>query len=192
MFIPRVSLPSLIAGTAFGVLLAGGAAYATVQITGLDVVDGSLTGVDLADGSIRSADLQDGSVTTRDIRDDTIETDDLGPNSVTGDHVADFSLSNQDVGVLYAQVGADGSVGANSGGVKAYRMDKGVYSVDFDRNTRSCVAMATIGKAGIFYGPAEAGFATTRDEPDETVVGVETLDATRARRDSAFRVILVC
>lgn len=192
MFIPRISLPSLVAGAALGVALAGGAAYATVQITGIDVLDGSLTGVDLADGTIKSADLQDGSVTTRDIRDDTIETGDLGPNSVTGDHVADFSLSNQDVGVLYAQIGADGSVGANSGGVKAYRMDKGVYSVDFDRSTRSCIAMATFGKAGIYYGPAESGFATTRDEPDETRVGVETLDSLRVRRDSAFRIMLVC
>jgi hypothetical protein len=74
---------------------------------------------------------------------------DLRPNSVGASEVVNFGLSNQDVGVEFAQVNADGTLAHSSGGVTSSSSAPGVYEVDYGHNISNCAFVTTEGEAGI-------------------------------------------
>ena len=142
------------------------------DITGANIIDGSLNG-----------DLE--------IEDNTITTFDIATDAIDSDEVLDFGLSNQDVGVLFAQVNANGTIANSSGGVTGIRIGVGTYDIDFGRDISLCGFVSTQGEAGVGgaggaitgvtdrSGNAEAVFATTRD-------------AAGALIDTAFQLVVVC
>ena len=86
-----------------------------------------------------------------------IATDGVGAleiqnNSIDSGEIVDFGLSNQDVGVLFAEVSAAGVLDNSSGGgvtvTKVGAAGTGQYEVDFARNVVTCTAVATIGPSG--------------------------------------------
>jgi hypothetical protein len=152
------------------------------------VADGSLTGVDVADNSIASADVAPLHGDT-DIQDNTITTFDLADDSVDADEVLDFGLSNQDVGVLFAQVNADGTVANSSGGVTVVHLGAGMYEVDFGRNVTSAAFVVTQGDAGTGSPPgAILGVADRLSNAEAAFVAVR--DATNALVDRGFQIVV--
>lgn len=159
-------------------------------ITSGDVADGSLTGTDVADNSIESADVAplDGDL---DIIDNTITTFDIATDAIDSDEVVDFGLTNQDVGVLFAQIAADGTVDGSSGGVTVTVLGTGVKEVDFGRNISSCAFTATQGEAGV-GGAGGAILGVTDRAGNAEAVFVTTRDAANATTNTAFQLVVVC
>jgi hypothetical protein len=158
-------------------------------VTGAKVADGSLTGADVADDSIASADVAplNGDA---DIQDNTITTFDLADNSVDADEVLDFGLTNEDVGVLFAQVNADGTVANSSGGVTATRLGIGQFEVDFGRGISSAAFVATQGEAGS-GGALGAIMGVTDRSGNIEAAFVTVRDANNALVDRAFQLVVV-
>jgi hypothetical protein len=113
------------------------------------------------------------------------------PDTVTGANVQDFSLTNQDVGVEFAQINSDGTVFNSSGGVTTIKIGTGTYEVDFGHDISNCGFVMTQGEGpaggaggaitGVTdrSGNAEAVFATTRTNANVLA-------------DRAFQLIVVC
>jgi hypothetical protein len=178
--------------------------------------DGNVFTNDLADGAVSNSKLTDGAVTSAKVLDDNqaggglgaadLATDSVGPSEIQTDavgatevqndsidsgEIVDFGLSNQDIGVLFAQVNADGTVFNSSGGVTATHISAGTYDVDFGRNIASCAFVATQGEGSVGgaagaimgvtdrSGNAEAVFATVRTNANVLV-------------DRAFQLLVVC
>jgi uncharacterized protein YjbI with pentapeptide repeats len=130
-------------------------------LTGADIKDGSIGSADINDGGIGTADIADGAITTSDVAAKTLTAADLAANAVSAlelqdnavdtGAVVDFGLSNEDVGVLFAQVSSTGTVSNSSGGAvtasKIGGAGTGQYEVDFARNVSLCAFVATIGGA---------------------------------------------
>ena len=126
-----------------------------------------------------------------DIIDNTISTFDIATDAIDSDEVLDFGLSNQDIGVLFAQVNGDGTIAGSSGGVTSTKIGTGTYEVDYGRDVSGCAFVTTQGEAGVGgaggaitgntdrSGNAEATFTTTRD-------------AAGALIDTAFQQIAIC
>jgi hypothetical protein len=198
---PRIRRPHFRAGsfanvtavTALVISLGGTSAYAATLITSkqiknntiksIDVRDGNLTGTDIADGSVGGADLGDGSVSGTDV----------GDNALTGADVQDFSLTNQDVGVLFAQINADGTVANSSGGVTASQpFGTGTYAVDFGRDISNCAFTASVGDADAGGTTGSAVQVTDRSGNAEAVF-VRTRGADGATdTNKPFQLIVVC
>lgn len=169
------------------------------SVTTEDLLDGSLTGTDVADGSLTGADVQDDSIGPddvsqlngdADIQDNTITTFDIATNAVDSDEVLDFGLSNEDVGVLFAQVAADGTVDNSSGGVTDTKLGTGTYEVDFGRDISSCAFTATIGPAGASSASGQINVADRSGNAE--AVFVDTNDADGVGADRPFQLIVVC
>lgn len=178
-------------------------------ITGDDVKDGGLSGTDLLDGSVTTDDLLDGSITGADVADNSLNGDDVAPlngdtdiidNTITtfdiatdaidSDEVLDFGLSNQDVGVLFAQVAADGTNDNNSGSVSVTKLGTGTYEVDFGRDISSCAFTATIGPSGPSSASGQINVADRSGNAN--AVFVDTNDSAGAGADRPFQLIVVC
>jgi hypothetical protein len=170
------------------------------SLVGADIVNGSVTGGDLQDGSVGGADVTDNSITSDDVAplngdadivDNTITTFDLADNSVDSDEVLDFGLSNQDIGVLYAQVNGDATLATSSGGVTVLSLGTGTYEVDFGRNVSACAFVATQGEAG--NGGANGAIMGVTDRSGNVEgVFVSVRDAAGVLVDRAFQIIVVC
>jgi hypothetical protein len=179
-------------------------------LTGADVKDASLTGVDVTDGSLASVDITDSTITTTDVAANTLTADDLASGSVGQPEIAtdgvgateivndsidsgeiiDFGLSNQDVGVLFAQVSAAGVLDNSSGSVTTAKIGTGTYEVDFGRVISSCAFTATVGPSG--SGSAE-GQVNVADRGGNTeAVFVNTEDAGGTNADLPFQLVVVC
>ncbi len=108
---------------------------------------GGLADIDLAAGSVRTsevlddtqaggglaaADLQASSVAQSEIATDGVAALEIQDNSIDSGEIIDFQLTNQDVGVLFAQVNADGTVANSSGGVTVDQDRRSAtYAVDY-------------------------------------------------------------
>ncbi len=165
-----------------GVLSAG-------VITNAMLAANAVTGDKVADNSITSADVAplDGDL---DILDNSITTFDLASNSVDEDEVLDFGLSNQDIGVLYAQVTSAGAVAGSSGSVTASRLAVGQFEVDFGRNIAGCAFVASVGSSttGLEEGMASASDRSGNAEG----VFVQTNSTVGASADLPFQLVVVC
>jgi hypothetical protein len=127
----------------------------------------------------------------QDILDNTITTFDLADNSVDADEVLDFGLTNEDIGVLYAQVSSDGSLASSSGGATSSRLSAGQFEVDFGRNVSACAFVATQGEAGSgSAGGAILGVSDRSGNTEAVFVSVRNEAATLV--DRAFQLVVVC
>ena len=159
-------------------------------VTSADVKNASLTGTDVLDNSIGSADVAplDGDA---DIIDNTITTFDIATNAIDSDEVLDFGLTNEDVGVLFAQVNSDGSIFNSSGGVTGLSLGTGTYQVDFGRDISQCGFTATQGEGGI-GGAGGAIMGVTDRSGNANAVFATTRDAAGALVNTAFQIVVVC
>lgn len=207
------------AGAVLGLVLGGGAAYAANEFTGkniknsslksLDVLNASLTGDDVKDGGLSGTDLLNGSITGADVADNSLNGDDVAPlngdtdildNTITtfdiatdaidSDEVLDFGLSNEGIGVLFAQVAADGTNDNSSGSVTVTKLGTGTYEVDFGRDISNCAFTATIGPSGPSSASGQINVADRSGNAN--AVFVDTNDAAGASADRPFQLIVVC
>jgi len=117
----------------------------------------------------------------------------IADNTIDSGEVIDFGLSNQDIGVLFAQVSDTGAVSNSSGNVTVIDdpVGPGTSTVDFGRNVSGCAAVVTQGEAGSGGAPgaitgvsdrsgnAEAFFVTTRNNANVLV-------------NTAYQMMVVC
>lgn len=169
----RVSVPTLLVGMLVGALCAGGGAIAASKITGAGIKDRSITHRDIASNTLKSRTMKNESIRGKDIR--------------------DGSLSNQDVGVLYATVTDEGVVVGSSGNVTAARItggNDGRYIVDFNQNITQCAFVATVGfsAAGIAEGQAGTGEL----EGTSDTVRVNTVSSQGNPANRPFHLAVVC
>jgi len=206
------SLAQLLVLLAIAVVLSSGTAYAAKQISGKniknnsvttrDIRNGTLTGADVADGSLTTSDLllgpltganiADGSLTAADLARDAVGASQLQDDSVGSSEVKDFDLTNQDVGVLFAQVSATGTLDNSSGGgVTVTKLaGGGNYEVDFGRDISHCAFVATIGPSG---AGSAAGEVTVADRSGNVeAVFVDTNTSSGAAADQPFQLVVVC
>jgi len=158
-------------------------------ITNAMIADNAVNGAKVADNSITSADVAplNGDA---DIIDNSITTFDLADNSVDSDEVLDFGLTNEDVGVLYAQVNGDGTLASSSGGATSSRIAVGTYQVDFGRNVSACAFVAGLGTSGT--NPAIGQVSAVDRSGNLEAVYIETYDSAGADADRAFQLVVVC
>lgn len=170
----------------------------------------------IADGAVLTGKIADGTITSAKVLDDTIvggglTSDDIGPdaigfselqtdsvqaseiadNSIDAGEIIDFGLSNEDVGVLFAQINADGTVLNSSGGVTALKLGTGTYEVDFGHDVSNCAAIATQGEGGIGGAPGAIMGVTDRSGNVEGYF-VTSRDNTNNLIDRAFHIVAVC
>jgi hypothetical protein len=175
-------------------------------VDGAHVLDGSLTGADVSDGTLGSSDIMDDTfpggglgasdIATNAIGQPEIATDGVGATEIADDsidagEIVDFGLSNQDVGVLFAQINLDGTVANSSGGVTTVKIGAGVYEVDFGRTISSCAFVATQGEAGA-GGAGGAIMGVTDRAGNSEAVFVTTRTNANALSDHAFQLVVVC
>jgi hypothetical protein len=176
----KVSVPTLLAGMVLGAACAGGGAIAAHQITGAGIKDFSLSHRDIKSNTLKS----------RTMKNNSIKGKDIANGSVEGKDVADFGLSNEDIGVLTANVSADGLLGASSGGVTVTKSGVGQYQVDFARDITACVFLATVGRPGT--GAAEGQAGTGKQPGNIEGVLVETQDSGGGAANKPFSLAVIC
>jgi hypothetical protein len=176
--------------SAFTTVVAG-AAVLTLFGTGTAVAGGLITSAKIKNNTIKSIDVRNGALTGLDVTDSGLTGADVANNSLTGAKIADFSLSNQDVGVLFAQVNADGSIANSSGGVTGIHNGTGTYEVDFHRDITSCAFVATQGEAGV-GGATGAVVGVTDRAGNANAVFARIKDDAGTHVDRAFQLLVVC
>jgi len=168
-----------------------GADVADGSLTSLDILNGTLTGADVADGSIAGIDILNESLGFADLAVDSVQASEIADSSIDAGEIVDFGLSNQDVGVLFAQVNADGTLANSSGGVTSEPIGTGTYEVDFAHNVQTCAFVVTQGEAGIGGAGGAITGATDRSGNSEGAF-VTTRDAAGALVNTAFQIVAVC
>jgi hypothetical protein len=187
-------------------------------VANAEVADGAIANPELADGAVGPAEVQDGAITSAKVLDDNQAGGGLGPSDLATNSVAqaevatdgiaateiqndsidtgeivDFGLSNQDVGVLFAQVNADGTLANSSGGVISARVGgvgAGTYEVDFGRNVTACAFIASLGTA---TSATQLGEVSAVDRSGNVeAVFVETNTSAGANGDRAFQLAVIC
>lgn len=221
MRLPQLTFGKVLGGTAVLLLVTTGAAYAHGPITSADIVNGTIRSVDIGtgevkggdigNGTIRSTDIFNGGVKSIDVLNDSLTADDLAANSVgtseiqtdgvqasevaansiDSDEIADFTLSNADVNVFFAQVNADGTIANSSGGVTGTHIGAGTYAIDFGRNISTCAFVSTQGEAGVGGAGGAITGTTDRSGNVEAVFATTRTDA-NVLADRAFQLVVVC
>jgi hypothetical protein len=160
------------------------------------LTDGAVTSAkvlddDQAGGGLGAADLANDSVGASEIQTDGVNATEVADNSIDSGEIVDFGLSNQDIGVLSAQVNADGTLFSSSGGVTASRLSAGTYEVDFGRNIATCAYYATQGEGNAGGAPGAIMGVTDRSGNAEAVFATVRTNA-NAFVDRAFQLLVVC
>lgn len=176
----KVSVPTLLAGMVVGAACAGGGAVAARQITGGGIKDFSLSHREIKSNTLKSRTMKNNSIKGRDLENGSVE----------GKDVADFGLSNEDIGVLTANVSADGLLAASSGGVTVTKSGVGQYVVDFGRDVSACVSLASVGRPGTGAAQGEAG--TGKQPGNGAAVLVETQASDGSPANKPFSVAVIC
>jgi hypothetical protein len=172
------------------IVIAGGSAAAAVVISSnsqvaRDTISGHHPPAD------QHANLIAGSVAAKDLAGDSVNGSKVLDESLTGADVKDFRLTNQDTGVLFAQVDADGTLARSSGGVTSTNIGDGRYDVDFGRDVSSCAFVAGQGEAE--GGGAQGAIVGATDRTGEpNAVFVRTKDADGVETDTPFQLVVVC
>jgi hypothetical protein len=150
------------------------------------VADGTLLAGDVAPGTFVGAGASAGGDLTG-----PFGNLQLKPDAVTSAEVADFGLSNEDIGVLFAQVNADGTIANSSGSYTSTHIGTGTYEVDFGRDISNCAYVMTQGEAGV--GGAAGGITGVTDRVlnANAVFATVRTDA-NALVDRAFQLVVVC
>jgi hypothetical protein len=143
--------------------------------------------------TVQSDDLGPGSqVTAPDVAANAVNGTDVVNGSIGGADIANFSLTNQDVGVLFAEVNANGTLANSSGGgVTTVSHGSGNYDVDFARNVAACTAVATVGPStGSILPSGEVSLTDTPGNAES--VSVITWNSDGTSNNKAFRLVVVC
>lgn len=200
-FIPKLSVPSALAGAAVVLVLSTGTAYAASQITSsdiknntiksVDVRNNTLTGTDIKSNSVTSSDIVNKTLTGVDVKDGSLTGADVKDGSLSGADVKDGTLSNADVGVFFAQVNSDGTLANSSGGVTSSRLGTGVYQVAFDHDISTCASVVTQGEATPGGASGAITGATERaGNPKALFITLRT--DTGALADKALQLVVAC
>jgi hypothetical protein len=155
------------------------------SVTSASVLDDTAPG-----GGLNTQDINqlDGDA---DIQDNTITTFDIATNAIDSDEVLDFGLSNEDIGVLFAQVNGDGTIAGASGGVTSSKIGTGTYVIDYGHDVSSCAFVTTQGEAGV-GGAGGAITGNTDRSGNVEATFTTTRDAAGALVDTALQQIVVC
>jgi hypothetical protein len=172
----------------------GGTAYAlpgTNTVNSGDIINGQVKNQDLHGDAVASGKIENGQVRQVDLRDTAVDSAKVEDESLTGSDVVDFGLSNQDVGVEFAQVNAEGTLANSSGGVTATRIGLGTYVVDYGHDIQSCAYVTTQGEAGVGGAGGAITGNTDRSSNNEATFTTTRTNA-NALADRAFQQIVVC
>jgi hypothetical protein len=193
-----------------------GTDVADSSLSSLDILDGTITGADVKDASLTGADILDSSITTADVAADTLLAADIATaavgqpeiatdgvaateiedDSIDAGEIIDFGLSNQDVGVLFAQVNADGSLANNccpGSGVTSTHIgavNSGQYEVNFQHNIVNCAFFGNLGGATTATAEGEISIVDRASVAD--AVFVQTNNSAGTAADKPFHVLVVC
>ena len=222
MRLPQLTFGRVLGGTAVLLVLTTGAAYAHGPVTSADIVNGTIRSVDIGsgevkggdigNGTIRSADIFNGGVKSADVLDDSLTAADLAnssvgqleiatdgvaateiqDNSIDSGEIVDFGLTNEDVGVLEAQVNANGSLASSDHvGTTSSSLGTGTYEVDFARSVANCTPVVTQGEAGV--GGAGGAITGVTDRSGNVEAFFVTMRNTAgALVNTAFHIVVVC
>jgi len=161
------------------------------DVRSVDILNETVASVDLLNGSITADDLASDSVGFAEIQTDAVQATEIADNSIDSGEIVDFGLSNRDVGVLFAQVNADGSIFSSSGGVTGTKIGTGTYEVDFGVNISSCAFVSTQGEGGVGGAGGAITGVTDRSGNAEAVFATTRTDA-NVLADRAFQLVVVC
>jgi hypothetical protein len=150
----------------------------------------------IAANAVTSTKVLNGTLGTQDIANGSLVFGDFAPNAlanaIDSNDVVDFGLSNEDVGVLFAQVNADGTIANSSGGVTGIKLSGlGRYEVDFGRDISACAFVMTQGEPGVGSAAGAITGVTDRVGNVEAVFATTRTDAATLA-DNAFQLVVVC
>ena len=160
-------------------------------VSGAEIEDNTVLGQDLAAESVSSGRIQTNAIGSSEVAPDAIGASEVEADAIGSGEIADFDLSNEDVGVLFAQVNANGTLAGSSGGATSSRLSEGTYEVDFGHSMSGCAFVATQGEAGSGSADGAIMGATDRNDNPEAVF-VTTRTHTGAVDDLPFQLIAVC
>src|SRR5215813_10473473 len=89
--------------------LSTGTAYAVNTIRSSDIVDGQVMNQDLGANSVGTGKIINGTIRAEDLSSGAVTSPQIATNAVNTTKIPDFGLTNQDIGVLFAEVSAAGS-----------------------------------------------------------------------------------
>ena len=157
-----------------------------------DIRNGNVATDDLADGSVNSAKVLDESLTNADLATDSVQATEVADNSLDSGEIIDFGLSNEDIGVLEAEVNADGTLASSDHfGTTSSSLGTGSYQVDFGINVSFCTPVVTQGEAGV-GGAGGAITGVTDRSANANAFFVTTRDAAGSGINTAFHLVAVC
>jgi hypothetical protein len=158
----------------------------------VDLSDNAITSVKILDGTIGAADIQSESITNAQLATDSVQATEMADNSIDSGEIIDFGLSNEDIGVLEAQVNADGTLASSDHfGTTSVSLGTGSYQVDFGVNISSCTFVATQGESGV-GGAGGAIMGVTDRAGNANAAFVTSRDAAGAGINTAFQMVVVC
>jgi hypothetical protein len=166
-------------------------------VTTNKLADAAVTGIKIAPGSIDGTHIAANAITSAHIQTDAVQASEIIDNSIDSGEIVDFALTNQDIGVLFAQVNADGTLANSSGGttpgtgVTTAKLGTGTYQVDFGRAISSCAYVATQGEAGV-GGAGGAIVGVTDRSGNANALFLTTRTDANALADRAFQLVVVC
>jgi hypothetical protein len=156
-------------------------------VTTTEIPDNHLDEIDIAPGGVGSSEVVDNSLVQGDIATSGVGGLEIAANSVDSDEIPNFALVNEDIGVLYAVVSANGTVVSSSspGNVTVQKnATSAIYGVDFNHPLGNCAATAT---------PFGVPFFQVSSETEGEVATVSIADDDGTYEDqAAFSVIVVC
>src|SRR5690242_1841252 len=115
-FRAHLTFANVTASLALFFALSTGTAYAVNTIRSSDIVDGQVMNQDLATNSVGSLKVINGAIRSDDLGTNSVTNTKIAANAVGSAKIPDFTLTNQDVGVLFAEVSATGTLDNSSGG----------------------------------------------------------------------------
>ena len=144
---------------------------------GFGQIHGGLIGPDainsskVVDNSLTADDLATNSVGTSEIQTDGVQASEIANDSIDSGEILDFTLTNQDVQVLFAEVNANATLANQCAGcgvtvVRVGAVGTGNYEVDFNRNiATTCTAVGTLGTATTAGSLAKSALLIAAETP---------------------------
>lgn len=196
----RIPSPAMIVACLALTIALSSAGYAAVTLPRNSVGTAQLkrfavTAKKIKPGNVTRGKIAANAITSGKVLNGSLLSGDFAPNAfanaIDSDEVVDFGLSNADVGVLFAQVNANGTIANSSGGVTGGNLSPGFYEVDFGRDISSCAFVMTQGQAGVGSSEGAITGASDRTGNVEAVFASTSNDA-GTYANHAFQLVVVC